>query len=107
RPPRLRRTGHTPSGRGRRAIQRADGTAPRPTRRCAMDPTTARPDAPILNLVGDKVALGPLRHDLMPLYDRWFNDFEAGMPYFLQLRPRTREAREEWYERLAKDDPTT
>jgi diamine N-acetyltransferase len=61
----------------------------------------------ILNIVGEKVALGPLRRDVMPLYDRWFNDFEVGLPYFLQLRPHTREAREAWYERLAKDEPDT
>jgi RimJ/RimL family protein N-acetyltransferase len=71
-----------------------------------VDANADRADAPVLNLVGDKVALGPMRRDLMPLYDRWFNDFEAGMPYFLQLRPHTREAREAWYEQLAKDDPS-
>src|SRR5262245_43735050 len=75
-------------------------------RRCAMEASTTQPDAPVLNIVGDKVALGPMRRDLMPLYDRWFNDIEAGLPYFLQLRPHTREAREAWYERLAKDDPS-
>jgi diamine N-acetyltransferase len=64
-------------------------------------------DPPIVNIVGDKVALGPCRRDLMPLYDRWFNDFEVGLPYFLQLRPHTREAREAWYEQLARDDPST
>ena len=64
-------------------------------------------DAPVLNVFGEKVALGPLRHDLMPLYDRWLNDFEAGLAYFLQLRPHTREAREAWYERLAKDETDT
>lgn len=62
-------------------------------------------DQPIVNIVGEKVALGPLRRDLMPLYDRWFNDFEAGLSYFPQFRPHTREAREAWYERLAKDEP--
>jgi RimJ/RimL family protein N-acetyltransferase len=71
-----------------------------------MEASTTQPDAPVLNIVGDKVALGPMRRDLMPLYDRWFNDVEAGLPYFLQLRPHTREAREAWYERLAKDDPS-
>ena len=63
-------------------------------------------EPPIVNIVGEKVALGPCRRDLMPLYDRWFNDFEVGMPYFVQLRPHTREAREVWYEKLAKDDPS-
>ena len=30
---------------------------------------------PIFNIVGENVALGPLRKDLVPLYTRWFNDF--------------------------------
>ncbi len=32
-------------------------------------------DPPIVNLVGEKVALGPLRRDLIPLHQRWVNDF--------------------------------
>jgi hypothetical protein len=35
------------------------------------------PDQPILNIVGEKVALGPHRRDLVALYQRWINDFEA------------------------------
>ena len=31
---------------------------------------------PIVNIAGEKVALGPLRRDLLPLFLRWFNDFE-------------------------------
>jgi RimJ/RimL family protein N-acetyltransferase len=72
-----------------------------------MLPDTPAIAEPIVNIVGEKIALGPLRRDLMPLYDRWFNDFEVGLPYFLQLGPHTREAREAWYERLAKDDPSS
>ena len=30
---------------------------------------------PIINIIGDKVALGPIRRDLVPLYHRWINDF--------------------------------
>lgn len=37
----------------------------------------ARPEGqPILNMVGDKVALGPLHRVLLPLLLTWFNDFE-------------------------------
>jgi len=72
-----------------------------------MQPVYSPTDQPIVNVVGEKVALGPLRRDLMPLYDRWFNDFEAGLAYFVQLRPHTREAREMWYERLAQGDPNS
>ena len=32
-------------------------------------------DVPIFNIVGTRVALGPLRDDLAPLYQRWRNDF--------------------------------
>jgi RimJ/RimL family protein N-acetyltransferase len=72
-----------------------------------VQPNSPATDQPIVNVVGEKVALGPVRRDLMPLYDRWFNGFEVGLPYFLQLRPHTREAREAWYERLARDEPDT
>lgn len=30
---------------------------------------------PILNIIGEKVALGPIHRDLVPLYHRWVNDF--------------------------------
>jgi hypothetical protein len=30
-------------------------------------------EEPILNVVGERVALGPLREDLLPLYGRWIN----------------------------------
>jgi diamine N-acetyltransferase len=32
-------------------------------------------DTPIVNMRGERVALGPVRRDLMPLYTRWMNDF--------------------------------
>jgi RimJ/RimL family protein N-acetyltransferase len=34
-------------------------------------------DRPILNLVGEKVALGPFRRELLSQQHRWRNDFEA------------------------------
>lgn len=34
-------------------------------------------DAPIVNITGRQVALGPLRHDLLSLYTRWRNDFNV------------------------------
>lgn len=30
---------------------------------------------PTVNIVGDRLALGPLRRDLIPVYQRWSNDF--------------------------------
>lgn len=32
---------------------------------------------PIVNIVGDLVALGPLRRDLLTTYQRWFNNFDT------------------------------
>ena len=36
------------------------------------NPPSSEP--PVLNVVGERVALGPLRADLLPLYGRWIND---------------------------------
>jgi diamine N-acetyltransferase len=30
---------------------------------------------PVISIIGEKVALGPIRRDLVPLYHRWINDF--------------------------------
>ena len=54
-------------------------------------------EQPIINVVGEKVALGPLRRDLVPLQTRWSNDLGAsrniGVP-----RPRTLAQRIAQYE---------
>jgi RimJ/RimL family protein N-acetyltransferase len=54
---------------------------------------------PIQNIVGEKVALGPLRKDLVPLYTRWFNDFTTLRMLGPMPRPLTLEQEEQWYER--------
>lgn len=53
-----------------------------------------------LNLEGDKVALGPLRRDLLPVYARWANDFAVQATVGL-LRPTTEEGVAAWYERAS------
>ena len=58
----------------------------------------------ILNITGQKVALGPLRRDLLPLYLRWVNDFEVTRTMGIGWRPTTLEAEEAWYESVAKAD---
>lgn len=40
-----------------------------------MSPDLERDDAPILNITGELVALGPLDRGLVSLYQRWLNDF--------------------------------
>lgn len=32
-------------------------------------------EKPVISIVGEKVALGPIRRDLVPLYHQWINDF--------------------------------
>ena len=35
----------------------------------------SRDEQPIVNIRGERVALGPLRRDLVPTYQRWDTDF--------------------------------
>ena len=57
---------------------------------------------PIINIAGEKVALGPLRQDLLPLYLKWINDFEVLRFLAASMRPKSLEAEEEWYARASK-----
>jgi RimJ/RimL family protein N-acetyltransferase len=58
-----------------------------------------------VNIVGERVALGPLRRDLLPLYGRWINDFAVarnmGVP-----GPVTEPQEAAWFDRVAtsRDD---
>jgi RimJ/RimL family protein N-acetyltransferase len=67
-----------------------------------MDPTSPQPEQPIININGDKVALGPLRRDLLPLYQKWINDFEVTRTLGVGWRPMTWEAEQSWYEGASK-----
>jgi len=58
--------------------------------------------SPIFNIVGDSVALGPVRRDLVPLYQRWLNDFEVIRTLGVPIRPMTHEGEEAWYEGAAR-----
>lgn len=71
-----------------------------------MGPDSPAIDQLILNIVGEKVALGPFRRDLLPFYHKWINDFDVTGAYLYQVGPKTFEARADWYDQLAKGDPT-
>lgn len=60
--------------------------------------------APIINLRGQKVALGPLRRDLVTTYLRWVNDFEVTRHLALTMRPLTLESEEAWYQRISQSE---
>ena len=59
-------------------------------------------EEPILNVVGELVALGPLRRDLLPLYQRWINDLGTGRTLGLSPLPMTSEKEQDWYDRQSK-----
>jgi RimJ/RimL family protein N-acetyltransferase len=54
-------------------------------------------EQPIISIRGERVALGPIRRDLLPLYQRWINDWDVTRTLGLQMRPLTWEAEEAWY----------
>ena len=57
---------------------------------------------PIINFAGEKVALGPLRQELVPLYNRWNNDFAINYTT-RSMRPVTLEEETEAFERFSKE----
>jgi RimJ/RimL family protein N-acetyltransferase len=65
---------------------------------------------PILNVEGELVALGPLRRDLLPLYQRWINNFGTMRTLDLPPYPMTKEKEQDWYDgqsRAESDVPFT
>jgi len=64
----------------------------------------ASSESPIINITGDKVALGPLRRDLLPLYERWINDFSTLLTLGLPPTAMTMEQETAWYDRAATSE---
>ena len=66
------------------------------------DDPSAQPAAtleqPIVTIEGERVALGPLRRDLLPLYQRWMNDPAVVRTLGEGLRPLLLEDEQQWYE---------
>ncbi len=62
-----------------------------------MAETERQEEQPILSIVGGKVALGPHRRELLPLYLKWMNDFEVSAMHGGPLRPVTAEVADAWY----------
>ena len=59
-------------------------------------------ERPPVNISGGQVALGPLRRELMPLYQHWFNNFELLRTLDRHLKPVALDQVEEWFERRTK-----
>ena len=64
-------------------------------------------DAPIFNIGGEQVALGPLRREHIPLYLRWINDFGTTRNLGVPPQPMTLERETAWYEQASVDDART
>jgi len=64
-------------------------------------------DAPIINFAGELVALGPIRRDLLPTFQRWINDFSVSRSLALYPSPVSDGAEAAWYEAatVGKDRP--
>ena len=58
----------------------------------------AAPEQPIVTIEGERVALGPLRRDLLPLYQRWMNDPAVVRTVWASLRPLLLEDEQQWYD---------
>jgi RimJ/RimL family protein N-acetyltransferase len=56
---------------------------------------------PVVNIVGEKIALGPLAREHIPLHVRWVNDFHVIRTFGEAPRPHTVESVTAWFERAA------
>ena len=66
-----------------------------------MEPLRERAasDGPVVNIVGELVALGPHRQDLLPTYQRWMNDFSTLRTLSsASPKPVTLEQQAAWYD---------
>lgn len=61
-------------------------------------------EKPVLNIVGNKVALGPVQKNMFPLFFQWENDFAVSLMSGDAIRPVSQESIEENYERHRKDN---
>ena len=53
---------------------------------------------PLVNIVGEKIVLGPMRKDLIPAYARWYNDLHMLRALGDIPRPQTSAQKAQWYE---------
>ncbi|MGH2558772.1 MAG: GNAT family N-acetyltransferase [Thermomicrobiales bacterium] len=62
---------------------------------------------PVVNLVGERIALGPLSRELLPTYRRWLNDFSLLALLDRRFRPLTADWIETWFARHDRGDPSS
>jgi RimJ/RimL family protein N-acetyltransferase len=59
---------------------------------------------PVISFGGEKIALGPIAHELLPIIYKWLNDFEVRALQGFELRPLSFDASKEWFERTLRDE---
>lgn len=57
-------------------------------------------ERPVINIEGERLALGPVREDLLPLYQRWDNEFETIRTHIQTPAPMPLDVVRRWYERV-------
>lgn len=67
------------------------------------NPSEGYVEEPIYNIVGEKVALGPIRRDLIPVYQRWINDLVTVRNIDMIPHPMTLEQETNWYEQASAE----
>jgi RimJ/RimL family protein N-acetyltransferase len=60
-------------------------------------------DTPIVTIIGERTALGPLRPELYSLHTRWVNDTEVGWNVFGLPQTRTLQQESEWLDAELQD----
>ena len=60
-------------------------------------------EQPLINIVGEKVALGPFDRTLIPLFSRWDNDFEVSFFSGDPLIPKPKDVTEAEYDKYNKE----
>lgn len=65
--------------------------------------TTSPPTDPVLVIRGDKIALGPLGRDLLPLYQSWMNNPRVVATLGQPVQPVTAEAEVQWFDKASTD----
>ncbi|MDQ3779892.1 MAG: hypothetical protein M3354_04995 [Chloroflexota bacterium] len=61
-------------------------------------------ESPIIQFRGELVALGPIKRELLPEYQRWINDFGTVRTLGFMPQPTTLEAEQQWYDQASVSD---
>ncbi len=67
----------------------------------ADSPASGQAEPPIVTITGERIALGPLRRDLLPRYQRWINDLTAARNLAVIPGPVSAEAEAAWFDRVS------